>query len=391
MTMKRFVKRVMILSVAAALTGCSNSNNTAGQAVAGKEPASTTFKIEKAGEMPDIEKGYGLGVSACYAAATDTTLFIAGGCNFPDTPAADGGSKIYYKGIYRTATAKPFAWEKIAELPAESAYGVTLQNGNKWYIIGGMNSNGALSTAYCIDIAEGAITPLPQLPVTVDNAAGAIAGNTLYITGGNADGKASNRTFSLEAGSSQWRELPAMPSAPRVQPVCAATAGHLYVWGGFTPGTKESAAVHCDGVRYSLATGEWEKLGNITAGEDTITLSGGFAAAAGNGTIIAAGGVDKDIFLDAITGTWSITSKEEYMHHPTEWYKFNSRLMLYDAAGGKWSVVAEESDLSRAGAVLAVQGERIFQIGGELKPGIRTPGIFVIAKGQASGTEQANR
>ena len=371
----------IVLSFAAALIGCSNSNNNAAEQAEQKNPAKeTSWHIEKHCDMPDIESGYGQGVSACYAATTDDALYIAGGCNFPDTPAAEGGAKVYYKGIYRMKTDGNSAWEKTGELPWASAYGVTLQHGDKWYIIGGMNSTGATNTAYCIDLESNGITTLPALPCTIDNAAGAISGTTIYVTGGNADGQASNRTFALEIGGKEWKELPSMPSPARVQPVCAATDKHLYVWGGFTPGTAEMAAVHTDGVRYSFSSGNWEKLGNITADGDTITLSGGFAIAACGNSIIAAGGVDKKIFFDAMTGTYSLTSKEEYMHYPAEWYKFNSRLMQYDTEKGQWNIIADDRCFSRAGAVLVKQGEKIFQIGGELKPGIRTPGIFTITE-----------
>jgi cyclically-permuted mutarotase family protein len=270
------------------------------------------------------------------------------------------------------------AWEKTGELPWTSAYGVTLQHGDKWYIIGGMNSTGATSTAYCIDLESNGITNLPALPCTIDNAAGAISGTTIYVTGGNADGQASNRTFALEIGGKEWKELPSMPSPARVQPVCAATDKHLYVWGGFTPGTAEMAAVHTDGVRYSFSSGNWEKLGNITADGDTITLSGGFAIAACGNSIIAAGGVDKDIFLDAISGRYDLVRKEDYMYKPASWYRFNNELLRFDATSGAWSTIATDSTFARAGAQIVNGGNALYQIGGELKPGIRTPGIYRI-------------
>ncbi len=35
-----------------------------------------------------------------YAGVIEGNLLIAGGCNFPDIPVADGGKKAYYRDIY---------------------------------------------------------------------------------------------------------------------------------------------------------------------------------------------------------------------------------------------------------------------------------------------------
>ena len=45
--------------------------------------------------------GYPLpkGVSAPFAGFIGDWLVVAGGCNFPDIPASEGGKKVYYPGI----------------------------------------------------------------------------------------------------------------------------------------------------------------------------------------------------------------------------------------------------------------------------------------------------
>lgn len=368
--MKTIINSLFTLLVAAAFAGCCNSN-------------SREYSIEKAGEMPAFEAGYEKGVSACYAAATENSLFIAGGCNFPGIPAAEGGSKVYYKGIYRTETEDSFQWEKFAELPEESAYGVSLQTEGKWIIAGGTNSSGASDKVYIIDLTTLAIEELPSLPCTIDNAAGAANGSNIYITGGNANGTASARTFALDLDNTDkgWLELPPIPSGERVQPVCAATDEALYVWGGFAPLSCDAGpAVYTNGIRFDFASQTWSDAGRTYAGDETLTLSGGIAIAIDNNTILAAGGVDKDIFLDAISNTYNLVAKEEYMHKPHSWYRFNNRLMLYDTKSGKWSVETTDSCLSRAGAQITLQGENLYYIGGELKPGIRSCAIYRISK-----------
>ena len=56
--------------------------------------------IERVFGFPTNEPGIEKGVSACFAGTAGNSLVMAGGCNFPDTPAAEGGRKRYYQGIY---------------------------------------------------------------------------------------------------------------------------------------------------------------------------------------------------------------------------------------------------------------------------------------------------
>lgn len=354
-------KILAILPLAAALIGCCNNKNTSN-------------------DMPAYEEGYEQGVSALYGAAYDNTLYIAAGCNFPCLPAADGGSKRYYKGIYKSPIAEPFEWEKAGELPAASAYGVTVQKDNKWYIVGGLNEEKALNSTYRITIKKEnlAIDTLAPLPCTVDNAAGCITlDNILYIAGGNADGKASARVFALDLNvdTAKWEELPPMP-APRVQPVCVANGKNICIWGGFCSGDPANAKVYTDGVMLSRDTNSRQTLGATHTDGDTITLSGGCAINIGDGNIYATGGVNKEIFLDAISGSYKLIDRKEYMKQPAEWYRFNNKLLKYNSSG--WELIESEKDFARAGALLLNYEEKLIYIGGELKPGIRTPDIYII-------------
>lgn len=364
--MKTIFKILITLPIAAALAGCCNNME----------------KKAAANDMPTHEEGYEQGVSALYGATYDNSLYIAGGCNFPGVPAAEGGSKRYYKGIYKSNIGDGYKWEKAGELPQPSAYGVSVQKGNKWYIAGGMNEQNSLNTTYCITIGKEEITTdtLAPLPCAIDNAAGCItAENILYIAGGNADGKASARLFALNLNTpgAEWEEVAQMPT-PRVQPVCAATGNNVSIWGGFCPGDASNAKVYTDGIIYEKATDSHRALGATCADGDTITLSGGAATATDNNHIYATGGVNKDIFLDAISGNYKLIDRARYMTQPAEWYRFNSKLLRYDTKKEQWSLVTDDKKFARAGALLLNHNEELIYIGGELKPGIRTPQISTI-------------
>lgn len=343
----------------------------------------SAVKVETIGTMPGEEKGYALGVSACYVATSDSLMLLAGGCNFPETPAAEGGAKRYYKGIYSAVYGDAVqGWKMVGELPEASAYGVSLQCGGKLIIAGGMNEKGSSDKVYMLDVCEDAcrVEQLPSLPCKIDNAAGAVSGNFIYVVGGNADGEPSNRVFMLDVCNAVcgWSEIAPFPGKGRVQPVCAATSGAMYLWGGFTPkGQGGDAVVHCDGAKFDFQTGGWSMLPTfIDEDNRPFTLSGGTAVAMGDDRIVATGGVNREIFEDAISGTYSCIPQKEYMLQSPGWYKFNDRLLLFDATVERWEIITRNSCFARAGALLSIDGESLFYVGGELKPGIRTPEIL---------------
>ncbi len=343
----------------------------------------SVITIDSIGTMPDEEHGYTLGVSACYAATYDSTILLAGGCNFPETPAAEGGAKKYYKGVYSASLyGAELHWKKVGELPEASAYGVSLQYGNKLIIAGGMNEQGSSDKVHMLEILNDGchVEQLPSLPYKIDNAAGAVAGNFIYIAGGNADGAPSTKVLMLDVNNvaDGWNEITPFPGKGRVQPVCAATSRALYLWGGFTSKSENSdATVHCDGAKFDFLTGNWSMLPQfIDENNHPFTLSGGTAIAVGNERIVATGGVNREIFEDAISGTYKCIPQKEYMLQSAGWYKFNDRLLLFDVATESWDIVTRDNKFARAGAVLATDGETLFYVGGELKPGIRTPEIL---------------
>ena len=361
------------------------------------------MKLNLFATMPSLEAGFEKGVSACYAAVYDNNLYITGGCNFPEKPVTEGGTKRYYKDIFRTTdngqqtkvetrqslienkqyvidTSKNNnEWRRVGEMPVTSAYGANIQYGDTWIIAGGMNENGATKNVIKINLSDNcSIERLPDLPYAIDNTAGTYADERIFVVGGNADGKPSNKIFVLDmkdvAGG--WQELAAMPSRGRVQPVCVATVDALFVWGGFSPKDETGEAVaYTNGLRYDFKTATWTTLSDVMAEGEKMTFTGGTMTKIDDNTFVSAGGVNHKIFTDAISGRYELVSKADYMHKEPEWYKFNQHLMMYDVKKNEWRPLDKNQVYARAGALLLANGKDIFYIGGELKPGIRTPEI----------------
>lgn len=347
-------------------------------------PAST-FKMAVT-ETPDREEWIDAGVSAAYAGMADGRIIRAGGCNFPGNPMAQGATKKFYSGIYQLErTADGFTSALIGHLPEGMAYGAAVTTPQGLAIIGGTNAKEALSSAWMLNVdasGNAVLTPLPSLPATVDNMAACYADGKIYVAGGNVDGAPSNALFCLDLSklSAGWKQLKPFPGNPRVQPVLAASDAdgkmRLYMWGGFAgKGDGREASLDCDGYAYTPANGKWTPLAapKGTQGEE-VSTGGGTAVTLADGTIYVSGGVNKDVFLEALRN-----QAPDYLSHPVEWYRFNDLGLVYNPATSQWTIKSQGAENARAGASALVDGSgRIVISGGEIKPRIRTAEILDI-------------
>ncbi len=355
--------------------------------ISGGSPLPWEVCLQHVKGFPEDEPGYALGVSACYAGVIGDQLVMAGGCNFPESPAAEGGVKRFYRGIY-TATLTDdsvLTWKKSGDLPVPAAYGVTILFPHRMIIVGGSNAGGGLSSVWSLSLADSGkvvVDTLPSLPCALDNMAGALCGNTMYIVGGNRNGIPSVSLFSFNSDQpgALWKEEADFPGTSRVQPVCAAVEGALYMWGGFSPSTDGGmTTVHTDGWCYLPEQKIWEPLlAPVFQNTDSLTLTGGVATAWEDSLILCVGGVNKEIFQDAVSGTYSKVSKENYLTQPIEWYQFNEHLLVYNIRARHWEQWTNSPVLARAGAALVNTDKGLFYIGGEVKPGIRSAMIYKI-------------
>ncbi len=356
--------------------------------------ASARERVVDVAGFPSAEPGYSLGVSACYAGRIGDYIIMAGGCNFPEA----GKPKKYYAGIYAARIdSSALQWRLVGRLPEPAAYGGTAQSGDSLLLIGGNNSQHSLRSVYSIhlsDLQAGAeIRRLADLPRAVDNMAVAQTATGVFAVGGNQDGKPSASVLYLPLGkpvptavdaenvpcsSSPWQELTAVPGKPRVQPVAAAHDNKVYVWGGFFA-DGENSVVYTDGYSFDVNTVEWERIAAPRSAEgEEMTLAGGIAWTENN-RVFATGGVNKVIFLDAISGRYQCVGQEDYLKQPIGWYRFSGSLYEYDTMANNWIATTFSSpSLARAGAQAVPTSMGTFYIGGELKPALRTPQIVII-------------
>lgn len=373
-------------------------------------PYTTGVRLQLMKGFPSDEPGISLGVSACYAGMIHGRLLLAGGCNFPEISAAEGGKKHFYRGIYiaEILNDSVLSWQKMGELPVAAAYGVSISTPEGVICIGGTGEYGAMSSVYRLDISQDngilSIDTLPSLPVAIDNMSGALLNDTiLFVAGGNINGSPSNSLFTLDLTNlnAGWQAGPDFPGDPRVQSVCAAAhsvdgESRFFLWGGFAASTPDrSATLSTDGYSYSLMTRQWQPVATPASTDSiVIALGGGVAVTLNDSLILCTGGVNKDIFLSALRREEMLkkaitvddqlladslkTAGKTYLSHPVDWYRFNDKVLVYNARQNTWQEVACQSELARAGAALVGEKDKFFSINGELKPGIRTPKIYRI-------------
>lgn len=330
--------------------------------------------------FPAAEPGYSLGVSACYAGQIGDYLVVAGGCNFPEA----GKPKKYYAGVYAARMDRAtLQWRLVGFLPEPAAYGATVACGDSLLFLGGNNTDHALAAVYSVRLNSAGtdilINRLADLPATADNMAVALVGNDVFVVGGNQNGKPSADVLRYKLGASTVSSADLrIPGAPRVQPVAAAYNDKLYVWGGFYADGEQSK-VHTDGYVYDVNAKEWGALSAPRSADgEEMTLSGGIAWADGD-HLYATGGVNRTIFLDAISGRYECVKKDDYLKQPIDWYKFSGNLYVFDAVAGQWlTTTFANQALARAGAQVVPTTLGVYYIGGELKPALRTPQIVII-------------
>lgn len=356
------------------------------------------------------------GVSAPFAGSIHQNLIVAGGCNFPNVPAAKGGAKRFYADIYELPHPDhdPQAqWRKIGELPQPMAYGVSVTVPNGMVCVGG-TTDGVNSSAETYLLHTDAhhklqITPLPALPLSLDNMTGAYGGGYIYVAGGLHNGVAVNAAFRLQyPGGKTWERLPDFPGRARVQPASAvqnnATAPCFYLVGGFAPATKtERAWAHTDGWCFNAATHQWSKMADIVPHGQTepMTLAGAIGISSGCAHIVFVGGVNKQVFEQAVnrplliedaerglqrTPTLALQQQLErlnqeqaaYLNHAEGWYRFNNELVIYHTITDTWVTESQSPLIARAGAGFIRCGREWIVVNGETKPGIRSAAVTAV-------------
>ena len=389
----------------------------------GTSQAQEDYRIFEA-KTPQLDPAYAKGVSGHIAGEPRLgQLVMAGGCNFPDRPAREGGAKRYYSEIYiadylgafnlaceSKASELDMGWKLVGHLPHPTAYAAFQLYGDKLIVVGGQSAAGDLSDAYMIQLNDSLgveITPLPSLPEPRSGMASARIENVLYLIGGRVNGKLSNTVLSLDLKSPQkeWREETSYPHSPFLKLVAAmhldesdTSSGvpYLDVMGSFTGVDEPDQRVQADVtyMTYTPQTKQWQTY--KIAPDDPIAAHGFGGGYASRCEPSFSGGVRADLFVTALQrekdlkaakakGNRRLVKKLQaeqraYLGHDPAWYGFCSDWYSFDRSRGRGEAKSRFRFDGRADAVYL---DRPFSmtdgilIGGETMPGVRTPSIVI--------------
>ena len=333
-------------------------------------PSLATQEKPKIESLPPHIVSGGQGVSGAFCGQVNGKLTIAGGCNFPNTPAAEGGKKYFYNSVWyldRTGW-----YRRRFALPWSVAYGASVQMpGLGLVCIGGTNGERSLRDVFVLE--EKRVNPLVPLPVGIDNGAAATDGKDIYLVGGQSEGKPQMTVYRLATPAASavstlsWEAFATLPDQPRLQPTAVVQTNgldlSLWVFGGYNP---ETGKIADDVLELNLKTMEWKSHPGSQA------TAGMTAAASGYSHVLFFGGVNKEIFESALQ------QGPTYLTHPAPWYRFNPDILVYHTITDSWYTIPGSTLLARAGAGLVCQDDSYILLDGESKPGIRASEIMKV-------------
>jgi len=389
----------------------------------GTSQAQEDYRMFEA-KTPQLDPAYAKGVSGHIAGELRPGLLVmAGGCNFPDRPAREGGAKRYYSEIYTAdylgavhlacetkASELDMGWKLVGHLPHPTAYAAFQLYDDQLIVAGGQSAAGDLSDAYMIQLNDSLgveITPLPSLPEPRSGMASALIENVLYLIGGRVNGKLSNTVLSLDLSRPQkeWREETPYPHSPFLKLVAMTNQGeystsssipYLEVMGSFTGVDEPDQRVQADVtyITYTPQTKQWQTY--KIAPDDPIAahgFGGGYASEYSNSF---SGGVRADLFVTALQREKDLKAakakdnrrlvkklqaeQRAYLSHDPAWYGFCSEWYSFDRSRGRGEAEREFHFDGRADAVYLDRCSSMMDgmlIGGETMPGVRTPSIVI--------------
>jgi N-acetylneuraminic acid mutarotase len=322
------------------------------------------------------------GFSSPFAGVSGGALIVAGGANFPDEPLWEGGEKKWHDRVFALAPGAA-QWRVAGALPRPLAGGVSATTARGVLCAGGGDgernyaevfllrfqggaSSGGIGAAGGVGEAGGiVIERCPPLPVPLALAAGARAGNVLYVAGGverpGADAAPVRAFFALDLSdiAAGWKTLAPWSGPGRFQAIAAARGDEFYLFSGLAREFAASGAARlvylADAHRYSPATG-WEKLPDLPCAAQAAASP---APVADNGDIFLLGGAD---------AAWAGGAPGEFRQVPRRVQIFSPRTNTWRAGGAM--------PVARACVATTVWGGAWILPTGERSAGCRSPEVW---------------
>ncbi|MFZ9171522.1 MAG: Kelch repeat-containing protein [Sediminibacterium sp.] len=352
-----------------------------------KYEAPITWK--QSGELPVQPNGlHHMGLSGVVSGVVANQIVIAGGNNFPCGLPWEGGVKKYYDQVfvYDVKGDTLIITDSSVRLPSKVAYAAVAQLKEGIFYAGGENENGPLSSAYFIKKGKQQsfeIIELPHLPIATTNAAAVATENAVYVLGGANKEGVSNKLWKLALNNIKkgWTAQACMPQ-PTAFTAAAIANEHIYIMGGRCKEANGISKIYKEVYAFDVENNFWKQKASLPE-----TVSAACALAIDNNKILFIGGDKSVVFHEVemlaakIAATLDTTLKKELTVVKNNLQKthpgFSKDVLAYDPALNSWSPYAQLNFTAPVTTITFLFNHKILLPVGEIKPGIRTPYIWV--------------
>ncbi len=344
---------------------------------AGDRPPPYWFQWSRLPDLPGTP-----GFAGSFAGVSNGALLLAGGANFPDggTPWT-GSSKVWHDKIF--ALENPTGnWKIVGTLPNPLGYGISITWRHSLICIGGSDASRHYADVFALQYDQGKvqISSLPALPGPLANASGVLIGDIIYVAGGTtapdarrAESVGWSLDLSQPAAAQQWKPLPSWPGPPRMLAVAGTLDGAFYLFSGVQLASRAGdSTVHREYLKdaYKYTTGKgWTKLADMP---DPVAAAPGPAWMAGQSHLLIFGGDNGKNFER------NAALKED---HPG----FSSQVLAYNTITNAWSVMDTIAATPPVTTTAVVWNGSLVLPSGEIRPAVRTPGVWMATPVQPPG------
>jgi len=361
-----------------------------------------------AAKLQNADGSTSLGFAGAINAVFNDALLVAGGANFPDKMPWEGGKKFYSNTIQiLLKQGGHYVWSTKtlnAKLPQPIAYCGNTPTDSGVVYAGGEGIDGPSKKAFIISWNAAdlnvSVKTLPDLPVPITNTGLTHIGNVVYLVGGDMEKSSSSAFYKLDlsAKDTSWQELPNLP-LQLANALVVAQSDKIFVIGGRTKTPSGISDLHHTTFAFDIAKGSWEKMADVSDGQQTTTFSAGAGVAVSNNLILVAGGDNGAVFHkieNYILQISKAASQQEKDKLTKEKNKLNvshkgfyKEQLVYNINTNKWSKIGELPFPAHVTTTATKWGNDIVLSNGEIKPGVRTPSVMIgtIKIGQIKKTE----
>ena len=378
--MKHIFNLIIISFIFVCIIGCENNSSNSNVL---DSKVDKKILWEMGGHLPaqtGMDKNIGT-AGLLHGVLEGKYIVVGGGANFPYEPVLYNGARKTYSDIYLLED-KNGSLEVIEHINWENeiGYGSSITTKDGVYYLGGSPNPEAADDILFITLQNGKlnIEKIGDLPFTLQNGLAVERNGKLYIAGGAKGNGNSSGLYEYDLTSKEIKELSPIPQeAVRQQLVGQILNGNLYVFSGV------GNVAYTDGYKYDFDNDTWTKVSDVELNGKALTVAGGNSIKLNEKEMLVMGGVNKEIFDDAVAKLGTLQGRElanfrdYYFRADPYEFRFNSDILIYNADSDTWRTIGESPFDPNAGAALLLIGNKIYSINGEIKAGVRTDKMFV--------------